>query len=87
MLEKIYELLAKVFKLTTNVELHDKQIEKLNEEVRELNRLYRDLIIAINRVSDRQESEREKILTLVENQLLRFERRLPSGKEKNDEKD
>lgn len=79
--------MSKVFKLTTNVELHDKQIEKLNNEVKELNRLYRDLIIAINRVGDRQESERETILTLVENQLLRFERRLPTGKEKDDEKD
>jgi len=81
MLEKIYDLLSRVFKLMTNVELHDKQIEKLNEEVKELNRLYRDLIIAINRVADRQESEREKILALVENELLKFERRLPSGKE------
>lgn len=87
MLEKIYELLLKVFKQTTNVELHDKKIEKLNKEVKELNKLYRDLIIAINRVADRQESEREKILTLVENQLLKFERRLPSGKEKDDKKD
>lgn len=86
MLEKIYDLLSKVFKLTTNVELHDKQIEKLNEEVKELNRLYRDLIIAINRVADRQESEREKILALVENQLLKFERRLPSGSKEEDEK-
>ena len=81
MLDKIYELLSKVFRLTTTVELHDKQIEKLNEEVKDLNRLYRDLIIAINRVNDRQESEREKILALVENQLLKFERRLPSEKE------
>ena len=79
MWEKIYELLSKVFKLTTTVELHDKQIEKLNDEIKELNQLYRDLIIAINRVADRQESEREKILALVENQLLKFERRLPSG--------
>lgn len=83
---KIYELLAKVFNLTTKVELHDKEIEKLNTEVKELNQLYRDLIIAINRVADRQESEREKILALVENQLLKFERRLPSGDYKKDEK-
>ncbi len=80
MLEKIYELLSKVFNLTTKVESHDKQIEQLNEEIKELNKLYRDLIIAINRVADRQESERERILTLVENQLLKFERRLPDGK-------
>ena len=78
-MEKIYDFLSRIFKMTTNVEQHDKQIEKLNEEVKELNAHYRDLIIAINRVADRQESEREKILALVENQLLKFERRLPSG--------
>jgi len=70
--------------LTTKVEQHDKEIEKLNLEIRDLNNNYRDLIIVINRVADRQESEREKILALVENQLLKFERRLPSGKEENE---
>lgn len=86
MWEKIYDLITKVFSLTIKTEQHDKAIEKLNEEVKELNSLYRDLIIAINRVADRQDSEREKILVLVENQLLKFERRLPSGEEKKDEK-
>ncbi len=81
MWEKIVELLSKVFRLTTRVEQHDKDLEKLNLEIRDLNQNYRDLIIAINRVADRQESERERILALVENQLLKFERRLPSGKE------
>lgn len=84
MWEKIAELLAKIFRLTTKVEQHDKDIEKLNLEIRDLNQNYRDLIIAINRVADRQESEREKILALVENQLLKFERRLPTGKEENE---
>jgi len=84
MWEKIVDFLSKIFKLTTKVEQHDKEIEKLNLEIRDLNNNYRDLIIAINRVADRQESEREKILALVENQLLKFERRLPSGKEKNE---
>jgi archaellum component FlaC len=86
MWEKIYDIFAKVLSLTIKTEQHDKEIEKLNAEVKELNALYRDLIIAINRVADRQESEREKILALVENQLLKFERRLPTGKETSDEK-
>ena len=80
MWEKIYDIFAKVFSLTIKTEQHDKAIEKLNDDVKELHKLYRDLIIAINRVADRQESEREKILALVENQLLKFERRLPSGR-------
>lgn len=37
MWERIYELLLRVFKLTTKVELHDKEIEKLNAEIKELN--------------------------------------------------
>lgn len=86
MWEKIYELLAKVFNLTTKVETHDKEIEKLNAEIKELNQNYWDLIIAINRVADRQDSEREKILALVENQLLKFERRLPAGENKKSKK-
>lgn len=86
MWEKIVDFLSKVFKLTTKVEQHDKEIEKLNLEIRDLNNNYRNLIIAINRVADRQESEREKILALVENQLLKFERRLPSGGKEENEK-
>jgi len=37
-------------------------------------------------VADRQESERERILALVENQLLKFERRLPLGSKEENEK-
>jgi hypothetical protein len=81
MWEKFYDIFAKVFSLTIKTEQHDKAIEKLNDDVKELHTLYRDLIIAINRTADRQDSERENILTLVENQLLKFERRLPSGKD------
>ncbi len=78
---KIIEIFTQVFGLTVKVEQHDKQIEKLTRDIEELNRLYRDLIIAVNRVADRQDADREKILTMVENQLLKFERRLPSGKD------
>lgn len=78
---KIIEIFTQVFGLTVRVEQHDKQIEKLTRDIEELNRLYRDLIIAVNRVADRQDADREKILTMVENQLLKFERRLPSGKD------
>jgi hypothetical protein len=45
-------------------------------------------VFSLTGTADRQESDRENILTLVENQLLKFERRLPSGKdsEKDNEK-
>jgi peptidoglycan hydrolase CwlO-like protein len=36
MWEKIVDFLSKVFKLTTKVEQHDKEIEKLNLEIRDL---------------------------------------------------
>ncbi len=87
MWKKLIEFISQAFGLTIKVEQHDKQIEKVTKEIEDLNRNYRDLIIAINRVADRQDAERERILTLVENQLLKFERRLPQEKRNDEKKD
>ncbi len=87
MWKKLIEFISQAFGLTIKVEQRDKQIEKVTKEIEDLNRNYRDLIIAINRVADRQDAERERILTLVENQLLKFERRLPQEKRNDEKKD
>ena len=55
---------------------HDKQIEELRQEVRELTGMIHRLAVEVNRLADRQSSDREKMELWVENQLLRFERRL-----------
>ena len=60
---------------------HEAQIEDLRREVRELaNRT----VIELNRLADRQTSDREYVRLSVENQLLKFEKRLLPPSSEND---
>ena len=54
-----------------------REIEGMRQEMRELTTLVSRLALEVARLSDRQTSERERLQLWVENQLLRFERRLP----------
>ena len=80
MWKKIYELLEQIITLAQRVSRHDAQLEELRQEVRELTSMVHRLALEVNRLSDRQTSEREKMELWVENQLLRFERRLPPAR-------
>ncbi|MGA9997023.1 MAG: hypothetical protein WBP93_16520 [Pyrinomonadaceae bacterium] len=77
MWKKLYELLEQLVTLAQRVSRHDKQVEELRQEVRELTGMLHRLAIEVNRLADRQTSDREKMELWVENQMLRFERRLP----------
>ena len=85
MWKKIYELLEQLVTLAQRVSRHDKQIEELRQEVRELTGMIHRLAVEVNRLADRQSSDREKMELWVENQLLRFERRLSPAR--SDEED
>ena len=78
MWKKIYELLEQLVTLAQRVSRHDKQIEELRQEVRELTGMVHRLAIEVNRLAERQISDREKMELWVENQMLKFERRLPA---------
>jgi len=84
MWDKIYDALASLFVVGIKVEKHEQEIRELRAENRELLDSVRFLAAEIHRVSARQDLEREKIELYIENQLLKFERRLPSGKEENE---
>ncbi len=77
MWKKLYELLERLVTLAQRVSRHDQQIEELRQEVRELTGMVHRLAMEVGRLSDRQTSEREKMQLWVENQMLKFERRLP----------
>jgi archaellum component FlaC len=85
MWKKIYELLEQLVTLAQRVSHHDKQIEELHQEVRELTRLIHQLAIDVNRLADRQTSDRATIELWVVNQMLRFEHRLPPAHPDKDE--
>lgn len=87
MWEKIYDALAKLLTVGIKVERHEQELKELRQENREMLDLIRFLAAEIHRVSARQDSDRRNVELWVENQILKFERNLPSGKEiKSDEK-
>lgn len=87
MWKKLYEVLSRLFALTQKVERHDKEILGLQQDVKDLTAVVQRLVYELQRISDREIHERDKKQPRLENQLLRFERRLPpAGRdEHNDE--
>ena len=67
--------------LLRDVEQNKKDIARLKEQVAETNQLVRQLAFEIQRISERDEHERERFILKVENVLLRFERQLPPARE------
>jgi len=87
MWKKIYDLLEQLVTLAQRVSRHDKQIEELRQEVRELTGMVHRLAMEVNRMADRQTSDREKLELWVENQILKFERRLSPARSSEDDSD
>lgn len=88
MFEKLFDLITKVFTLTTRVDRHDKDIEELERENKRLAEIIEKQSLQIEILAHTFKDEREKTMLWVENQMLKFEKRLPMGKErKDDEKD
>jgi Skp family chaperone for outer membrane proteins len=77
MWKKLYEVLSRLFALTQKVERHDKEILGLQQDVKDLTAVVQRLVYELQRISDRETHERDKMQLRLENQLLRFERRLP----------
>lgn len=87
MFEKLFDLISKVLTITARVDRHDKDIEKLQHEIARLSDLNNAQALKIELLMRLFNDEREKTVLWVENQMLKFELRLPAAKEdKSDEK-
>ena len=79
MLENLFSLMTKVFTLTSKVDRHEKEIEKLQQEnsllLEKINQQKAQIDVLVYAV----QSESDKTKMWVEKELLKFERRLPSG--------
>ena len=82
MWEKLYNALTTLITIGVKVERHEKEIDVLKAENRELAALLHEVLAELRNVSQQRESDRREIALFIENQLLKFERRLPSGDEK-----
>lgn len=58
-----------------------RDIEKLRAEFNNLVLLVQKLSFDIQQISDRETSERQRMALQLENEMLKFERRLPQGKD------
>ena len=63
-----------------NTEKLQQDVKEIRQEFAKLTVIVERLAFEIQRVSDRENSEREKMALQLENEMLKFERRLPSGK-------
>lgn len=87
MWERIYNALATLLTIGIKVERHEKEVDRLNSDMREMAGTLREILVMVRNISTERESERREIALYIENQMLKFERRLPAGNvEKSDEK-
>ena len=64
------------------------EVKEIRSEVKQLRSDFNNLVLLVQKlsfdiqqVSDREESERQRMALQLENEMLKFERRLPQGKD------
>ncbi len=80
MWEKLFDLMAKVFTLTSRSDRMEKDIEKIQKEVDNLTILVNQQSAKIDVLVYAVQSESDKTRMWVEKEMAKFERRLPTGK-------
>ena len=81
MFKQFIEYVRELLFLARDVREQREEIEKLRTGLEELTVTVRQQAFEIQRISEREQHEREKFMLKVENALLRFERQLATGKE------
>ncbi len=73
----LFDLFEEMQTLSANQEGLKAQVELLTENQRQTERTIRDVAHGLIHLRDNDQHEREKLLLKLENELLKFERRLP----------
>lgn len=84
MWEKIWDLLSKVATLTKDSDRNSQEIKEIRAEIRDIYSMMERLAYEIQKTREEDRHEREKLALRLENELLKFERRLPSGEGKSE---
>ena len=93
-IKQIFEIASRLFAVTKDVQQSKSDIEKLEQENKDLRREmaeiaqelrdstrgFERLAYEIRRVSDNETQERKLMALQLENEFLKFERRLPQSK-------
>jgi hypothetical protein len=84
MWEKIYNALSTLVTIGVKVEKREKEIDFLRTEMRQVSAMLHEVLAELRNVKQQRESDRREVNLFIENEMLKFERRLPSGKEENE---
>ncbi len=79
MLPEFLRYILEVVQIKEKSDSHDREIKELQSEVRRLTETVIRLEAKVEGNSERERQEREKLILMLENALLRFDRRLPKG--------
>ena len=71
-----------LWRLLENTEQNKTEIKEIRKELRDLTAEVRSLAFDMRRLAEHDSHEREKLVLRLENELLRFERRLPEPKKR-----
>lgn len=80
MWKQIFDMAKRLLLLAEDTKRNRDEIKELRQELRNLTAAVERLAYELHRVSEKDDHEREKIELKLDNALLRFERRLSSGK-------
>jgi len=81
MWEKIWDVISKVATLTKDTDRNSQEIKEIRADIRDVYSKLERLAYEIQKIREEDRHESEKLALRLENELLKFERRLPSGKE------
>jgi predicted nucleic acid-binding Zn-ribbon protein len=84
MWKQIFRMATKLLTLTEETERNKTEIKELRKELRELSSLVAGIVHELRRASENEAHEREKLVLRLQNEMLKFERRLPSIKPTDD---
>jgi hypothetical protein len=87
MFKRLLEMAKQLLTLTQETQHNKAEIKELRQETRSLTEVVQRLVYEIHRVGERDEHERDKMKLWLENQLLRFERRLQLPQHDDGEKE
>ena len=85
MWKQFYEWAKLLFLLAQETRQIRADVSEMQRELEELTAAVRDLAYELRRNKENEMHERDKLLLKLENDLLRFERRLTSGRAKDEE--
>ena len=83
MWKALFHLFAQLLTLARDTDRNKTEIEELREELDNLTLVVQDLAQELRRVAEHEAHEREKWVLKLDNELLRFERRLPVSRHKS----